>query len=96
MKLHVYISNNESYLRGSYDTCFTVFEDCDFAKRCFPESIYVCEIEIPEIDITDVTQSAVTALEVEITDARAAFQAKLDGLETRKQNLLAITHQGAA
>ncbi|RLA39793.1 MAG: hypothetical protein DRR06_18525 [Gammaproteobacteria bacterium] len=93
MKLLIYIREHEYYLNGDYDFAFTVFHDPEIADRLDKGYIFVGEVEVDEPDITDITQAAVTAIDEEITGTRARLQHSIDGLEARKANLLAITHQ---
>ena len=66
-------------------------------EKIAPDWIFACEIDADiEVDDVDVTQAAITKLDEQITETRAELQAKVDSLETRKANLLAITYQGAA
>ena len=96
MKLYLYIRDPEAYHQGKYSYCFSVETDRAFIDRVMTDWIFACEFEADiNVDDADITQAAMTALDEEITKVRAESQVRLDALETRKQNLLAITHQGA-
>ena len=94
MKLYLYIADHEDFLAGEYNWAFRVRTDREKTEKFSPEFIYVTEIEIAnDIDITDVTQAAVTAIDNEITETRARLQGKVNELETRKANLLSLEHK---
>ena len=95
MKLFLYIRDAEAYHQGKYSYCFSVETDREFIDRVMTDWIFACEIDadMSKIDDADITQAAMTKLDEEITKVRAESQVKLDALETRKQNLLAITVQ---
>ena len=94
MKLYLYIIDPEAYHQGKYGYCFSVETDRAFIDRVMTDWIFACEFEADiNVDDADITQAAMTALDEEITKVRAESQVRLDALETRKHNLLAITHQ---
>ena len=94
MKLHLYIRDHEAYLEGSFNHCFSVIADKATWDRLFPEYTYAGEFEFtPEVSTDDVTLAAIENIDTEINQTRAKLQSQVNGLETRKQNLLAITHQ---
>ena len=93
MNLALFIRDPEAYLAGNFHCCFTVVEDRERWEALCPEWVFCNEIQADDVDIADVTQAAVTELDEEITKVRAESQVRLDALETRKANLLAITHQ---
>jgi len=96
MQLFLYIRDPEAYHQGKYSYCFSVETDREFIDRVMTDWIFACEIDADiNVDNADIAQAAMTALDEEITKVRAESQVRLDALETRKQNLLAITHQGA-
>ncbi len=96
MKLHAFISDPEAYIKGDFDYAITLRVDRAFIERVFPEWNYLGEVEINvEADETIVRQTAIALIDESIQKARAASTVAINELETRKQNLLALTAPGA-
>jgi len=96
MKLYIYIADHERYANGEYDWCFNIYHDPEIVERIEKEYTLFAEVEAEPADVGDVTQKAVAELDRQIQTIRAKAESHASLLETRKQNLLAITHQGAA
>ena len=95
MKMYVYITNQEAFLRGEYDFAMDLrdnpnYEDYDWFDGTLLTSI---EIDVDAVSHDEVTQSAITAIEVRETEIRAKSEAELTALQQRKSELLSITHQ---
>ena len=90
IKQHLIIRNPDHFLRGEYDGCFTLFGH----ESAVPEWIDCGEIEIDvNIDRTEAIAKTVEAIDAEETRIRAESTAKINMLEGRKNELLAITYQ---
>jgi len=94
IKQHVVITKPDRFLQGDYDYCMTLFGsevtlidgwiDCD-------------EIELDlDVDLAEMTVTVVTAIDKKIEQERDEFASKIWVLETRKQELLALTHENAS
>jgi len=91
MKLYLYIANEEDYLNGCYDYAFTLYaKKHDWNERIFVQDV---EVNIANIDRTEITQKVVDTISKEEEKTRAEFEIKMGMLEEKKQNLLSITHQ---
>ena len=95
MKLYLYINNPENFYKQDFGNCFRVEDDPELIADVFPDWILHSEIDVDpaSVDAADIAQAAVTGLEKEIEKTRAEMQVKIDGLETRKANLLSLEHQ---
>ena len=93
MKLYLYITNNERFVNGELDFAFTVYADKDIVSRNEWDKVFVGEFEIDLPNPDSITQLAVADIDREIQQHRARAESEASMLETRKQNLLAITHQ---
>ena len=96
MKLNIYISDHESYANGEYNWCFNIYHDPETVGRLDVDYTFFAEVDVEPADVGDVTKKAVAELDKQIQTIRAKAESHASMLETRKQNLLAITHQGAA
>ena len=95
IKQHVVISNPDKFLQGNYSNCFNLLDD-RMTELMVRESGWVdCgDIEL-DIDVSGekITASILKALDAEIKKERAERSLKMDLLQTRKDELLALTHE---
>ena len=97
IKQHVMIAHPDDFLRGSYRSCFTLM-DGTLADR-FTDKVDYKYIDCGEIDLDinvsgeTVTAHVLEALDAEIEKERAEHSLKMDMLKTRKNELLALTHE---
>ena len=93
MKLSVFINHNEHFLRGEY---YCALHACtERESYMYEDKKVIAEIDVDfdAIDLSEVTKLAVESIEKEEQNALAGHEKTMQGLETRKQNLLSITHQ---
>ena len=97
MKMYLYIRSNqvEQFLQGDHTFSIGITSDTpeEMAKYC--DNIPAGEIDVDiDIDAMQVRQAAILGIEREETELRAVMAGKLNQLETRRQQLLAIEHKG--
>ena len=94
-KQYLYISNPESFNEGSYNSAFTLAADPDLATGQYTRGwINAGEIEFEvNIDSETVTNTLVSAFDAEISKIRAESTVKIDMLQTKINELLAIEHK---
>jgi hypothetical protein len=90
IKQQLYISNPDDFMRGNYATCIDI-TGIDFTM----DSWVLCgEIEVNiDFDSTSLIAKIVTTIDAEIEKERAEHSLKMDMLQTRKDELLALTHE---
>ena len=92
-KLYMYITNAEETVGGAIPH---IHADT-YGELTIEGWILVGETEVSvDINLDDLRETAVKNLDNAITETRAKLQAEVNGLETRRQNLLAITYQPSA
>ena len=93
MKYYAFTSSPESFVDGSYTSLIlrTSREDQP------DEWVYIAEVEvdIESVDMNAIRSGAVSIIDNQMEKQRVNFTKGMEQLETRKQNLLSITHQGA-
>jgi len=91
MKLFVYATELEQVLKGSYEWSMTVSSRDDIESGGW---ILLGAIEFDlNMDRTALTKKAIDALEEQIEEVKARSTAAVTLLESRQQNLLALTSQ---
>lgn len=96
-RLFLYISDAEAYIKGGRDYCFSLVSDKEYTDNVFDEWVYVCHIDVDfplHVSETDIRQAAITRLEDRIAETRANAQRDVERLDKRRQELLALTHDG--
>ena len=93
LKLHLYITEPEDFMKGDYDWCFKVSSNDNLNGGGWI-SCGEAELNI-SVDTGTVISKTVGALSKKIDEEKAVFSARLKSLEDRKANLLALTHDGA-
>ena len=97
MKMYVYINQSfvEDFLAGNLSFALSLSSDSPEEMARYSTAIPAGTVDI-ELDINevDVRQSAITNLEIEADKIRAEMSAKLQRVETKKQQLLALEHKG--
>jgi len=99
MKLKLYIRDIDLFLKGEYDTAFTVFGGDSTWQEDFPDSyIFVSDVNVSveHIDKSHLTEIAVKMLDEQIEKEKKEFDAKLELLKRKKKEFLAITYQEGA
>ncbi len=96
IKQHVMISRPENFRHGNYSTCFSLLAP-NAAKRMCDEYGYIdcSEIEI-EINVSgdEIVASMVKTIDAQIKKELGEHEVKMNLLRDRKNELLAITHEG--
>jgi len=90
IKQTLMISGADNFMRGNYRSCFTlVGYECGI-----PGWIDCGEIEL-DVDVKtgEVINTIVAAVDEQIKAERAEFAVKINILEARKNELLALTHE---
>ena len=96
MKMYLYIRSNqvEQFLQGDFTFSIGITSDSpeEMAKYC--DNIPVGEIDVDiDINTMQVRQAAILGIEREETELRAVMAGKLNQLDTRRQQLLALEHK---
>jgi hypothetical protein len=93
IKQHVVITDPDQFLRGDFQTCFTLYS----TPTQIGNWIDCGEVELDiNVDHDQVTAKVLEVLDAEIDKERAEHELKMNMLITRKNELLAITHEVAA
>ena len=93
IKQHLHIHKPHCFLQGNFDACFVLFGH----ESPVQEWTYCGEIEINvEIDSGQLIKTVTEAIDKEIEETRADFTERMNILETRKQELLALSYDGAS
>jgi hypothetical protein len=89
-KQTVFCTNIDALLRSDLSACLTLFETED----CIPNAwVKVAEVEFEvNLDVDGMRQAAIVATDVEIADIKEAAIVRLEKLEARKKDLLALTY----
>ena len=92
MKLYIYVMNTVEYLRGDYSSSLTVSDHKDM--ETYSDWFKVGEVDVDiKADEHKIIQHTLHVIEKKKSKVNLEFSEKLDLLEARKQQLLAITHQ---
>jgi len=91
MKLYIYITDIQAYLRGDYGWCFDASSRSDLHQTTIYALAGEVEVELG-VDENKLRQKAVETIEEKEKIARAEFQVVMDRFKDEKQNLLAISH----
>ena len=91
VKQVVHITDVDKLMKGDYSTCFTLFETPSKVSGwiVLPN---IVEIDV-DLDVNDLRLKAIQATEEEMHKLREETTRKLEKLEERKQQLLALTHE---
>ena len=96
MKMYVYINQSfiEDFLRGDFAFCLDISSAPPEKHSVYSSAIPAGEIDLElDIDAMQVRQAAILGIEREETELRAVMSGKLNQLETRRQQLLALEHK---
>ena len=96
MKMYIYINQSfvEDFLSGDFAFSLDISSDAPERHAVYSTAIPAGEIELNvDVNTVDVRQSAITNLEAEADKIRAEMSVKLQRVETRKQQLLALEHK---
>ncbi len=89
LKLFLVITNPDAYLRGDYASCFSLYD----YDPCVNDWYTVGEVEFTFVtNNLDLSQRVLDAIERELDSTRETFTKRMEVLEGRKAQLLAITH----
>ena len=97
MKMYVYINQSfvEDFLKGDMSFCLDISSDNPKKHSVYSSAIPAGEIDIDiDIDTMQIRKAALANLSAETDKVRADMSEKLNRIETRRQNLLAIEHKG--
>ena len=93
MKLFIYTTNIEEALRGNFEFSLNLSTRDDLGEAC-DDWCLIGEVEhAMDIDRDVLTKKAVSNLGEQIQKVKAASHAAVTQLETRQQNLLALTNE---
>ena len=96
MKMYIYINQSfvEDFLKGDFSFCLDISSDAPDKHKVYSTAIPAGEIDLElDIDTMQVRQAAILGIEREETELRAVMSGKLNQLETRRQQLLALEHK---
>ena len=96
MKMYIYINQSfvEDFLKGDFSFCLDISSDDPTKHKVYSTAIPAGEIDLElDIDTMQVRQAAILGIEREETELRAVMSGKLNRLETRRQQLLALEHK---
>ena len=90
--MYVVITDQERFAAGDMGYALSLFDHPTTVKGW----INVCEvvIDLSGVDMGDITRTAVAQIDEEIETARARFESAIQTLEGKRNNLLALTHDG--
>ena len=92
LKMHAVLTDPNLFLRGHYDFAFGLFE----TEQSVDDWTNCGEVEFDvDVDRGEVIAKVVNAINIQIDEERAQFTARMDVLESRKNELLALTHEVA-
>lgn len=91
MKAHIYITQIDDFLAGRLKDCFNVF-DCDNLSVGGWVKLHEVEIDLTKADIPGITAAALEIIDKEIKSTKAESIAKVQMLETKRQEFLSLTH----
>lgn len=90
LKMHLVLTDPDSFLRGRYDYCFHLYtEDPNVSGWVHCGTV---DLDV-NVDRGPLIKATVDAINHEIEKVRDDCAAQLDVLQRRKDELLAITHQ---
>ena len=91
-KMYVVITDQERFAAGDMGYALSLFDHPTTVKGW----INVCEVEIDlsSVSMADITTAAVAEIDHQIDTARANFEVAIQTLEGKRNNLLALTHDG--
>jgi hypothetical protein len=90
IKQYIHITDPAEFLRGDYHSCFTLFDLPNQHSKWLDGGPIELDINI---DHDKATATVIDALDKEIESERAEHSLKMDMLQTRKDELLALTHE---
>lgn len=94
IKQNLWLSNPDHFLRGQYDYCFAMTETDAMDRQGW---VLCGEIELDvNVDSGEVIKTVTAAIDAEILKTQGELEGKINILKTRKNELLALTHQVAA
>ena len=97
MKLFLYTTNIEAALKDDFEWSLTVSSRNDLDDIGGNDWHLISEIYIDvNIDREQLTKLAVSDIENKIKEVKAATSIAITSLETRQQNLLALTNDGGS
>lgn len=90
VKQYVHVTDVDAFIRGDYSSCFGLWDHKSLVQEwiCLPDPV---ELEV-NLDFGDLRQKAIDATDAEIRKVTKEATRKLEKLEKRKQELLAITY----
>lgn len=90
MKAHIYITQIDDFLAGRFQDCFNVFA-CDVDIEGWVK-LHEVEIDLTKADVPGMTATALDIIDKEIESTKAESIAKVQMLETKRQEFLSLTH----
>lgn len=91
MKAYIYITNIDSFLKGDFHDCFGVFNRDNVGVTDWV-LLHEVEIDPTKADIPGMTAKALGIIDKEIESTKAELTTKVQMLETKRQEFLALTH----
>ena len=98
MKLFLYTTDIEAALKGDFDWSLNASSRDDLGDDVLHTGWHLLgDIEVDiTIDREQLTKMAVSGIEKKIKEVKAATSIAITSLETRQQNLLALTNDGGS
>lgn len=92
MKMQLYISNIDSFLKGELDGSFYLATDRFMDNSDAWVHLQEIDIDTSKADIPAMTAKALNTIDKEMENAREELADKLSLLETKRQEFLSLTH----
>ena len=90
IKQFLTITNPDAFLRGNYMNCFTLYD----YEPGVDDWYVVGEIELEvNVNVAELQGKTLNAIEVQMEQVREELTLKMEVLERRKAQLLALTHE---
>jgi hypothetical protein len=94
MKLFIYTTDIEATLKDDFAWSLTVSDRDDLGDVAGTTWYLITDIEVDiNVDREQLTKLAVSNIDKKITEVKAATSLAITSLETRQQNLLALTQE---
>ena len=93
-KMYVVITDITKFAVGDMNYAFSLFDGPQDVAGWI--DVGEVEIDLSSVDMADITRVAVADIDEQIETARGRFEVAIQSLEGKRNNLLALTHEGAA
>ena len=90
IKQYLHITDPGEFLRGDYHSCFALFDSPNVHSKWIDAGKIVLDLDV---DRDAMTVQVIDTLDAEIEKEQAEHSLKMDLLNTRRNELLALTHE---